>query len=108
MSLPPGNMFRWLEPDNLEYHPLCDDFRPMDMSLVVHFIEQLRDEIEFYPEATLIYNLGSDRRSLANNMFLLGAYLIIMLRKQLFWRSLTKWAARLSKLCSLLVAIPAL
>jgi cell division cycle 14 len=81
-ALPPGTAFRWFQPKGLEYLPFCDDFGPMDMSTVVHFIEQLRDELDCHPDAKLIYSISSDRRALANEIFLLGAYLIIMLQRQ--------------------------
>ena len=54
----------------------------MDMSSVIHFIEQLRDKLELHPDAKLIYSVASCRRSLSNSVFLLGAYMIIMMRKQ--------------------------
>jgi cell division cycle 14 len=52
------------------------------MSIVVHFIEQLQDDIECHPDSKLIYSISSDRRALSNQVFLLGAYMIIMLRRQ--------------------------
>jgi hypothetical protein len=80
--LPPGDVFRLFEPQGLEYHPFCDDFGPMNMSSVVHFAEQLRDEFAAHPRSRLIYSVGSDRRSLANGAFLVGAYMILMLEKR--------------------------
>ncbi len=54
----------------------------MNMSSVLHFAEQLRDELAAHPRSVLIYSVGSDRRALANGAFLVGAYMILMLEKR--------------------------
>jgi hypothetical protein len=56
-SIPNGDRFRLFEHDRLEYHSFCDDFGPMNMSSIVHFIEQLQDEILPYPDAKTIYTV---------------------------------------------------
>jgi hypothetical protein len=50
-SIPNGDRIRLFEHDGLEYHSFCDDFGPMNMSSIVHFIEQLQDAILPYPDA---------------------------------------------------------
>ena len=80
--LPSGHQFRLFKPEDVEYEPFCDDFGPMNMSSVVHFIEQLQAEMEAHPDAKIIYSIPDDARSLSNAVFLLGAYMIIALNKR--------------------------
>ena len=76
--LPDGDQFRSFLPDVLiQYHPLCDDFGPMNMSSVIRFVEQLDDEL--HQSCTLLYSVDESKRSLTNAIFLLGAYMILRL-----------------------------
>ena len=45
-SLPMSDTFRWFRPHaSIKYHPLCDDFGPMNMSCVISFAQQLEEEL---------------------------------------------------------------
>jgi cell division cycle 14 len=78
--LPEGCDFRRFEPNRaVSYQPFCDDFGPMGMSSVIHFIQQLDSELESFPSCMLFYCIDRDRRSLTNAVFLLGAYMILRL-----------------------------
>ena len=60
-----------------EYHALCDDFGPMNMSCVVRIVALLDEEIASFPTSKIAYCAEHGRRALANSVFLLGSYLII-------------------------------
>ena len=61
----------------LEYHPLCDDFGPMNIASVISFVEMLEDEMEFNPSKKVVYLVEKGRRAFTNGVFLIGAYLIL-------------------------------
>jgi hypothetical protein len=63
--------------DYLEYCPLCDDFGPMNISSVIHFVEMLEDEMEFNPSKKVVYLVERGRRAFTNGAFLIGAFLIL-------------------------------
>ena len=65
--------------ESVQYHRLCDDFGPMNMSSVIRFVEQLHGELEQYPSCTLLYAVDESKRSLTNAIFLLGSYMILQL-----------------------------
>lgn len=60
-----------------EYHALCDDFGPMNMSCVVRFITLLDEEMSSFPNSKIAYCSEHGRRALANSVFLLGSYLVV-------------------------------
>ena len=66
-------------PDGLEYHPFCDDFGPMNLSSIFHFISRLNQEFELYPDLRIVYCVDPDRRSMVNAALLLGSYMVIMM-----------------------------
>ena len=74
-TLPDG--FRYFRPDGLEYHPFCDDFGPMNLSSIVHFICRFNQEVESHPDARIVYCVDPGKRALSNAVFLLGAYMVI-------------------------------
>jgi hypothetical protein len=81
--LPDGHDFRLFKPENVEYQPFCDDFGAMNLSSIVHFIEQLQGEMTAHPDSKIIYSVISDgTRSLTNAVFLLGAYMIIVQQRK--------------------------
>ena len=78
--LPDGDHFRLFVPDEaIQYHPLCDDFGPMNMSSVIKFVRQLDHELESYSDCTLLYAVDESKRSLTNAVFLLGSFMILRL-----------------------------
>jgi cell division cycle 14 len=87
-------------PAEVNYHPLCDDFGPMNMLSVFHFIKLLDQEFSKYPSLKIVYYIepGSvdnrchvfslmsarflslsfiGKRAMTNAIFLVGAYLIL-------------------------------
>ena len=59
------------------YHPLCDDFGPMNLSSIASFVEHLeKATIESKFEA-IVYCITNGRRPLTNAAFLLGAHMIL-------------------------------
>ena len=66
----------------MEYEPYCDDFGPMNISVVTRFIQLLDQEvIESNPKTKIVYCIQPGRRSLSNGLFLIGSYLILKLDK---------------------------
>jgi hypothetical protein len=61
----------------LQYHPMCEDFGPMNLSCVIRFTERLDDEIQSHPSSKIVYSVEVGRRALSNAIFLLGSYLIL-------------------------------
>ena len=61
----------------LEYEPLCDDFGPMKLSHVMQFIELLDAELAANSEKRIVYLVDTNRRELANAIFLLGSYMML-------------------------------
>ena len=65
---------------NIQYHPYCDDFGPMNMACTIRFIEQLDQEMTACAKAScrqLVLSVGGGRRRLTNATMLLGCYLIV-------------------------------
>jgi cell division cycle 14 len=78
--LPEGDTFAVFTPDaSIQYHPICDDFGPMNMSSVIAFAQQLDGALEDNPSRILFYVVDVGRRSLTNAIFLVGAYMILNL-----------------------------
>ena len=78
--LPDGENFRKFVPDQaIQYHPMCDDFGPMNMSSMIKFVQQLDDELASNPSSTFLYAIEKCQRSLTNAVFLLGSYMILRL-----------------------------
>jgi cell division cycle 14 len=76
-----GKFYRCFEPpDTVQYYPLCDDFGPMNISSVLHFVESLDYEIDTYPSQKIIYIVQSGRRAVTNGVFLLGSYMLLKLK----------------------------
>ena len=74
-----GDAFRCFRPvEALSYEPYCDDFGPVSMSSVVHFIQQLDAEFAAYPDRKIVVCVDKrGRRTLTNAVFLIGAYMIL-------------------------------
>jgi cell division cycle 14 len=73
-----GDEFRCLRPvEALSYVPYCDDFGPVNMSSVVHFIHQLDAEFAAYPDRKIVFCVEQGRRTMTNAVFLIGAYMIL-------------------------------
>ena len=66
----------FLNMDNFAYDAFCDDFGPLNFLSIVHFIQAL-DTCLNMDAAVCAANDGP--RALTNAMFLLGAYMLIML-----------------------------
>jgi cell division cycle 14 len=62
----------------IQYHPFCDDFGPMKISSVIGFITLLEKELVSH-SSKIVYCVDEGVRNLTNAVFLLGAYLILML-----------------------------
>ena len=78
--LPDADQFKTFVPkESVQYHAICDDFGPMNMSSVIRFVEQLHGELEQYPSCTLLYAVDESKRSLTNTIFLLGFFMILRL-----------------------------
>jgi cell division cycle 14 len=78
--LPDGDMFRSFKPDaSIQYHPICDDFGPLNMSSIIKFCRQLEFELEAHASCVLFYSVEPGSRELTNAVFLLGAYMILHL-----------------------------
>ena len=73
-----GEEFRCFRPvDACSYEPYCDDFGPVNMSSVVHFIRQLDAAFAAYPDRKIVFCVDTGRRLLTNAVFLTGAYMIL-------------------------------
>ena len=80
--LPEGDGYKTFVPDeSIQYHPLCDDFGPMNLASVVKFIQQLDAALETESSPVLFYCVDSGKRALTNAIFLLGAYMILRLKQ---------------------------
>ena len=81
-SLPMSDTFRWFRPHaSIKYHPLCDDFGPMNMSCVISFAQQLEGELVEFSNCRLFYDIDGDDRDRTNSIFLVGAFMVLMLDK---------------------------
>ena len=76
--LPASDSIRLLQlDDSISYHPLCDDFGPMNMEGTVKFVLNVESDLKEYPSCRLMYCVDNEKRTLTNAVFLLGAYLIL-------------------------------
>ena len=76
--LPEGPIFSSFVPgEHVQYQAFCDDFGPMNLSAVAHFVEELELEYAANPSRILLYAVEADERDLTNAVFLLGAYLLL-------------------------------
>jgi cell division cycle 14 len=83
-TLPSVGLFRAFRPDDvIMYHPLCDDFGPMNLNCIVNFIQQLDQELCDYPNSRIFYLVDDGKRQLTNAVFLLGSYMLLKLDKPL-------------------------
>ncbi len=79
-TLPLCDSFRWFTPhDSIKYYPLCDDFGPLNMVSVLAFSKQLDAELSAYPFCRFFFRADEGERNLTNAIFLLGAYMILMI-----------------------------
>jgi hypothetical protein len=71
--------FRWFLPhESIQYFPSCDDFGPMNMASVIGFAKQMHRELSDNPGCRFFYRADAEKRALTNAIFLLGAYLVLM------------------------------
>ena len=61
----------------VHYRSLCDDFGPVNISIIAHFIKSLETELGSYPKCKIVLCVEEGRRNLTNAVFLLGAYMIL-------------------------------
>ena len=61
------------------YEPFCDDFGPVNLACTFRFCELLRAILKCKPHHNVEIVSSSDERSLTNGVFLLGAYMIMIL-----------------------------
>jgi cell division cycle 14 len=66
-------------PKGTYYHGLCDDFGPVNMSSIIHFIKQLQEQFELHPTSKIVFCIEKGRRPLTNAVFLIGAFMILKL-----------------------------
>jgi cell division cycle 14 len=70
--------FRCFRPQAVvEYLPFRDDFGPMNFETSLRFIALLDEEIERFSPRKIVYCVDDGRRSLANAIYLLGAYMLM-------------------------------
>jgi hypothetical protein len=78
-DLDESDFFRLEAGTEMEYHPFADDFGPLNLAKLSQFMSILRRAIRSRKGRKVVYLVPSSPRSLANAVFLLGAYLIIEL-----------------------------
>ena len=79
-ELPNSVHFRVFRPDEtVMYHPLCDDFGPMNLGSTILFIQQLDKELSDHPASRVFYLVDDGRRQLTNAVFMLGSYMLLKL-----------------------------
>ena len=64
---------------DMQYHPFCDDFGPMNFGSIAAFVHRLDEEISNAKSDTIVYAAEDGRRALMNAAFLLGAYALLRL-----------------------------
>ena len=77
---PDGRFLSFQLDGEIEYHPFCDDFGPLNISSTIRFIKQMEDEILACNQASckkLVLSVDNGKRSLSNAAALLGSYLIL-------------------------------
>ena len=77
---PDGRFMSFQINEDIEYHPFCDDFGPLNISSTIRFIKQMEDEILACNRASckkLVLSVDNGKRSLSNAAALLGSYLIL-------------------------------
>jgi cell division cycle 14 len=83
-AVPSSRDFRVLNTlESIRYDPFCDDFGPMNFLSIVAFIEALNDEIDAASDLSLdlVFSVASGPRALTNAAFLMGAYLLLKLKR---------------------------
>ena len=63
----------------VHYEPFCDDFGPFNLACTFRFCKALRTVLDSGTERRVVVISLPDDRSLTNGVFLLGAYMIMML-----------------------------
>ena len=83
-TLPTTGIFRAFRPDEaVHYHPLCDDFGPLNLNSLIEFVQQLDQELSDHPTSRVFFLVEEGRRQLTNAVFLLGSYMLLRLDVQL-------------------------
>ena len=68
-----------LTTDDITYDAFCDDFGPMNLLSIIRFIQALDQQAGHGVSDSIAYVTDSGPRALTNAVFLLGAYMLIML-----------------------------
>ena len=68
-----------LTTDDITYDAFCDDFGPMNLLSIIRFIQALDQQADDGVSDSIVYVTDSGPRALTNAVFLLGAYMLIML-----------------------------
>ena len=91
--LPSGDKFKIFKMKGLEYQPFSDDFGPLNMSCITHFIEMVNQELDDIKDSVIIFCVDKGSRALTNAVFLLGCYHILALRRSAdFVTGIFDWA----------------
>ena len=76
--------------------PHCDEYGPVNLSCIVHFIKSLERELATHPDCKIVFCVEKGRKNLTDAVFLLGAYMVLkeqMRPKEVaasFWRIKTE------------------
>ena len=68
---------------HLDYEPFCDYFGPMNLKFILRFIRDLDTALQSHPSRNIVCSVSSGRRAFTNAVFLLGAYMILRLNRNL-------------------------
>ena len=62
-----------------KYVPFCEDFGPLNLACTFRFCQIIKEETNDDPEKQIVVVSNPDRKYLTNAVFLLGAYMIMIL-----------------------------
>ena len=65
--------------ENICYHGFCEDFGPMNLGMVYKFCLCVDDQLQRWPQRSIVLVSDVDKKQITNAAFLLGAYMIMRL-----------------------------
>ena len=75
-----GPRIQFLRMEKLaQYIPFCEDFGPMNLASIYRFCKTVEQRLQEDVDSEIVVVTFSDKRSVTNTVFLLGAFLIMML-----------------------------
>ena len=80
-SCPKGSYHIFKTSPQLRYIGFCDDFGPMNLACVMRFGMILEDELKEHPNEKIIYCSERGRRNVTNSVFLMGSYMVLVLKR---------------------------